>query len=311
MTDNTPEGDGAGADGSPRKVRPSLVLAWLAVMAAAIAAGAFAAARLSRVRYSEDPRLDRAARAVVTVRPARSGNLSVQGKGGVFAVPVGLQFDRRRAVELAIELERIRRRFEAGAAGEGVSGAGTGKRPADRAADAYLTAEEEVGNFLAVDGDRAQLLLYALGWPWAGRGEGTLSAADFRSARSRPPAPLELMSAERRAQLIQDAERAPAWRAAEETLKRGSGLTPEQLGALRAVLCRQAVAEAFGSERMLKAAAAVLAKYADLVPAQAETVLAMAGATELAAAGADAVPALKAMAKRCPDLAEAILKATE
>lgn len=287
------------------------MVAWLAVMVAAVAAGAFTAARLSHIRYGENPRLDRAARAVVTTRPARKGNVAVQGAGGAVNVPIGLQFDRRRAVALAIELERARQRLEA-RAGASVVGNSTraAERRTDEAADAYLTAEEEVGNFLAVDGDRAQLLLYALGWPWAGQDEGGISAADFRSARSQPPRPLALMSAERCAQLIRDAERAPAWPAAEEGLKRSSGLTAEQLASVRALPCRQAVAEAFGSERGVRAAAAALGKYADLVPAQADTVLAMAGAIELTLAGAEAAPALKVMAKRHPELAEAILKAT-
>jgi hypothetical protein len=299
--------------GDGRKVRLSLVLAWLAVMAAAIAAGTYAAARLTRIRYSDDPRLDRAARAIVTVRPVRKGSVAVQGAGGAVAVPMGLQFDRRRAVLLAVELERARRGVEAGADGRSASGAGksarAAERPDDEAADAYVSAEEEVGNFLAVDGERAQPLLYALGWPWVGQDARRVSVPDFRSARAELPRPLASMSVQRVAQLIRQAQTAAAWPAAEQALKRSSGLNADEVSSLRAVLCRQAVVEAFGSEQGTKAAASALGKYADLAPAQAEAVLAMAGAIELVRAGAEAAPALKVMAKRQPELAAPVLKA--
>jgi hypothetical protein len=285
--DDEMEGSGRqSAEGTPA---PGLV-AWVLGVLAAFAGGIYLQRCPPLVHYSADARLDRAARAVVSVTPAPREVVTVQSAQGVLTVPLGLEFDRLRAVRLALALEVARRRVVGDLLTEPATEAVT--------APVYAAAEELVSEFLAVEKDRACLLLCAFGWPWPPEGRREAAARDSYAAP--PEAPSGLLA---------EARSFPTWPQAEESLKNAYGLDAAQLSALRARLCREAVAQAFTSDDGAGPARAALAKYADLVPAQAETALAMAGALELVRQGPKAAETLEAMAKGRPDLAVALLRA--
>lgn len=271
--------DRQSAEGTPA---PGLV-AWVLGVLAALAGGVYLQRCPPLVHYSADARLDRAARAVVSVTRAPREVVTVQSAQGVLTVPFGLEFDRLRAVRLALALEVTRRR----AVGDLL----TEPAPEAVTARAYAAAEELVSEFLAVEKDRARLLLCAFGWPWP---------LDGRREAAPPEAPSGLLA---------EARSFPTWPQAEEALKNAYGLDAAQLSALRARLCREAVEQAFTSDDGAGRARAALAKYADLVPAQAQTALAMAGALELVRQGPKAAETLEAMAQGRPDLAMALLRA--
>jgi len=155
--------------------------------------------------------------------------------------------------------------------------------------------------FLKLDGQQAQLALYALGWPYVG-----LKAEDWKpdalpAPSALPPDPEGCLAL---------AAAAPAWPLAEDELRQKRGLTDEQTFAVRAELLRRALAGAFDAGEGADRARDALGKYADLAPAQADAVLAMAGAQALARAGQAALPALDVMARQHPALAQAVREAS-
>jgi hypothetical protein len=209
---------------------------------------------------------------------------------------------------LALEVERLRREFEINPVRPALARGGPERRTSPNGAEPRASALKLLGEFLAVEPERARLLLYALGPPW----EGVLSAARTPSGSDEEmPPPLAALPHERLLRAFEEAVRAPAWPAAEEMLKTSLGLTAEQVTAVRAQLCRRAVASAFESDEGVKSADEALAKYAELMRAQAETLLGMAGSLELVRAGVEAMPALEAMAKHRPELAAPLSEAVE
>lgn len=142
-----------------RHARTAGWVAWLVGLAAASAFGVYLVGHPPWVRYSADARLDRAAQAVVQVR-RRRGLVVVRTKGDAIAVPAALQFDRERAVRLALELDDMLRDGGSVALPVRVRADPRGRRQA-----AQLEAEMLLGEFLAVEPERARLVLCALGWP--------------------------------------------------------------------------------------------------------------------------------------------------
>ena len=143
-----------------RHARTAGRVAWLVGLAAASAFGVYLVGHPPRVRYSADARLDRAAQAVVQVRPRRRGLVVIRTKGDAIAVPAAVQFDRERAVRLALELDDMLRDEGSVALAVRVRADARGRRRA-----AQLEAEMLLGEFLAVEPERARLVLCALGWP--------------------------------------------------------------------------------------------------------------------------------------------------
>jgi len=269
---------------------------WLVLAAAGVAVG-IAGRRLlfSAPRYSDDPRLNRAARAVVDGADSAGAPIVLQGRRPAVLRPLEAYLDRERAVRLAVELERLRRRaLEARA---------TQADPQARmrqVADVSVQARDRLASFLKVDGRRAQLLLYAGGWPWVG-----IRAEDGQPGEP----PLAAMTPAQVRGCLELARQAVAWPEARERLTSERGLSEEQAFAVRAQVLRSALGDAFNSKKGARAAREALAKYAALAPAQARAVLAMRGAVELVRAGSAALPALEVMAQEQPALADALREA--
>ncbi len=282
-----------------RTEQPPRSTSWrgVALVAVCLVAGAVGGRLLRnglpapRVRYSADPRLDRAARAVVHGADAKARPTLVQGKAPMALPPLAAFLNRENVVRLAAECASLRgQALDAlQADGPGRPARAGGGRPDRLRARPALHLPDP-------DDQQAQLALYALGWPYVGR-----KAEDWKPAAlpapSSLPADLDACLAVARA--------APAWPSAEQQLE-DRGLTDEQVFAVRAELLRRALAGAFDADDAADAARDALGRCADLAPAQADAVLAMAGAQALASAGQEAVPALKVMAEKHPALAQAV-----
>jgi len=288
------------AEPSPGGLRRSGWIAWLLGVATAAAFGVHVIRHPPRVRCSANARLDRAARAVVEVRPRRRGVLVIRSGDATVVVPRALQFDRQQALRLALELEDMLR-------GRGPAPS----RPTAPLQNVRAQAEELLAGLLAVEPYRARLVLYSLGWPWSeghvGRPSGGPSFVG-PAASADALAPLRWLPDAVLLQLLERARAAPAWPVVEAELGASWGLSAEQTGALRALLCRQAVGGAFASDRGKEDACEALGKFADLAPAQCDAVLAMAGALELVRAGGEGISALRVMAEASPVLGEPLLR---
>ncbi len=127
---------------TPQPSRRALLTALLAGGAAA--AGFFLwMTWIGSGAYSRDPRLNRAALAVVGGQSRRSRQAVVRTPSGPVALPVTPRFERRRGVRLALEVARLRR---------------------TRAAEAPLL-RSRMEEYLKIETRRAQVVLCALGLP--------------------------------------------------------------------------------------------------------------------------------------------------
>ena len=290
---------------SPTQKPPSGRRLWvlLAVIVVGVASGAVAGRLLlGGTRYSSDPRLDRAARAVVARADVKGRTVVVQGRAGVVLPPLEAYLDRERALRLGIESGRLRRQ-----ALDALRAGGDPQKASLQVAALSVFARGRLAGYLKVDDEHAQLLLYAMDWPWVG-----LKAEDWRPAELPAPGvwpPLTQMSPADVQSALEVARAAVAWPEAQRTLLQPGKLTPEQALAVRAQILRLALGGAFESAKGDDAAREALTKYADLAPQQADAVLAMAGAQALARAGEAALPALDVMARRHGALADALQEA--
>jgi hypothetical protein len=258
---------------------------------------------------TESAQLARAAQVVTDVAPTSTETVAVAAAGRTVRVPTAMRLDRGRGILLALESERLRR--QAVGALEALAAGGSEEDAGQRAADllvAYGLARQRLEGYLKIDGPRARLVLYALGWPWASSAGPGRSLAEFTATDSLWPPPLASVPEALREGLAEIVVEAPAWATARAELKSRFPLSEEQLVALRAHLCRRAVSRALVAESAMERARKDLAKYVDLVPAQTEAVLAMSAALRLVRAGRAAHPALEAMSEEHPELAAILLR---
>jgi hypothetical protein len=284
------------ADKSPRAAWK-----WAVLVVACVAIGALGGRLLAGglpalpVRYSADSRLNRAARAVVERADARGRTAVVQGKLTAALPSLESYLDREHVVRLAAECASLRRQ-----ALDSLTVDAPVKGRAPTAAGVTVFERGRLCDLLKLDAQQAQLVLYALDWPYVG-----LKAEDWEPPALPAPSPMP----EDLAACLTLAQAAPAWPAAEQEMEQ-TGLTAEQAFAVRAELLRRALAGAFDADGAADAARNALGKYADLAPAQADAVLAMAGAQALARAGKTALPAIGVIARQHPQVARALREAS-
>ncbi len=118
----------------------------------------------ARVRYSADPRLDRAARAVVHGADAKGRPTLVQGKVPMSLPPLAAFLNREHVVRLAAECAGLR-----GQARRALQADGPVDRRVLEVAGLTVFERGRLCTFLKMDDRQAQLTLYALGWPYVGR----------------------------------------------------------------------------------------------------------------------------------------------
>jgi len=233
--------------------------------------------------------------------------------GSQIAMPLVPSFDPQRALELALDLEQKRREYEAGIArlretepDEPLSAtplAGPGQ-----VCLLWSAARTSVCEFLAVEPDRAAIILAALGWPWLGDDPAQITPSDLAPPfPERPVGPTGLPPEVWR-QIVREADRNEPWVQTADTLAAHFSLGEGQLRAAQAQLCRRDAEHAFRSLADGARARRSFARLADLAPAQVNTVFRMAGAQELLRAGASAFPTLIAMLDRQPALALPLLR---
>ncbi len=220
-------------------------------------------------RHALEPRLNRAADMLTQQRVGSPSQVPVRAEEALLQVPASVRFDREVAVERAMELLRLRRqvvRRLRGSVGE--------QEALDSAAAAAEYLRGRLASFLKTDDTAALVVLYSLGWPWVGSEPlHTRPARLEDTGWTAPPPPRPILDA-----VLQ----APAWPAARRKLLDEFGLTGEQAFAIRCGIARQAVGNALIHAAGRPQAIDALARYAALAPAQAETVLAMAGTLYLA-----------------------------
>jgi len=257
---------------------------------------------------SPGARLRRAARAVTAPDSARKGQVVLNVGGHTVAVPLGVQLDRHRAVSLALESERLRRqavRALGQASAWSTSAEERGRRAIEVSAT-FIVARQRLAEFLKVGLSSAEVILYALGWPWFEGSHPHQSVQKFVSVDSAWPGVLAGMSAERRREIVEAVDHEPAWPVARQMLKARFGMADAEAAAVRGHLCRRGTEAAFGSFLGFRRGVDALGKYADLSVVQAEAVLAMAGALALTRAGEAALPYVERMGRRDPGLADLV-----
>jgi len=272
--------------GDPHKSRPRVSQdAVIAVLLVAIIATA--GWLLLHGRHSWDPRINRAAHAVVAGVGEPTRYVAAQGPQGVVTLPARPRFDRAHAIGLALELDRL--------------------RPADAetAAASTVYMRERIGRFLKTDRTGALLVLYGLDWPWMGADP----VLPEEGGPASPPisAPLAEIPGERLEQMMTLAEEAPTWPEARQGFRDAFGFSDAAAFDLRRRLVRRALQGAFALRRGRKGVREALGKYAALAPVQAESVLAMRGALALLRAGEEADGALKSISSEHPELATPIV----
>ncbi|MFO7959113.1 MAG: hypothetical protein R6X33_18665 [Candidatus Brocadiia bacterium] len=250
---------------------------------------------LLRDRYSWDARVNRAARAVVAGLDEAPGHVTAQGPKGIVTVPARPRFDRLSAVQLALELERLRPAEPPSSADAAAALAST----------AYV--RERIRRFLKTDATGALLVLYGLGWPWMGA-EPVLPE-EGQPVETPARSPLAEVPAERLEQMTAVAEEAASWPEAEKALQGMHGLGDTALFDVRRRLVRRALEDAFASRAGRERVHDALGKCAALAPVQAETVLAMRGTLALLRGGEEADGALESIGSEHPELAAPIIEA--
>jgi hypothetical protein len=246
----------------------------------------------SRARYSDDPVLDRAARALVALRsePRVHPALSLAPGRTIVAAPPA--YDGAAVVRLATHLAALvsDTRRALGAATDGDN--------ALRARSLAAGAPALLAGFLRSDLDPARTVLYAFGLP-----QVDLAATDGSALVVWP---LTALPSDQLREACDLARAAPAWRRADLDLAQRLGLTPEQRAGVRCRLVQQALDNAFTLPGGTDRAASALGRYADLAPVQAEAVLAMAATLVLLRAGDDGQRAFLAVRRARGDLAEVL-----
>jgi len=262
-----------------------------------------------------DGRLRVATRAAVEedARREQEGILYARSPDGTLvAVPVGLRLDRRRALELALELEDRRSVYEASivklrrAQSEQSSSRSLDPLLAD-VRTLWSEARDDISELLAVEPERADIILAALDWPWLGDHPESITGADLDRPFPEQPAGTASLPADMWHRIITEAERDEPWPQTAARLTARFSLSAAQARAVQAYLCRRNLNHAFHSLRAGARARRSLVRLADLAPAQVRTVLAMKGAQELARAGARALPPLIAQLARHPTLTTPLL----
>jgi hypothetical protein len=174
--------------------------------------------------------------------------------------------DRALLVRLALDLQALRR-------------SPTGPR-----GQARREAAGRLGKFLALEAERADLVLSALGWP---PGDEAHVPEQSASAPEQDP--------RRREGILAAADRDEPWQVTRRRLEARFGLGGDELRGVRARLCRRAVRRAFGSPGSADRALDALARLADLAPAQGRAVLAMEAARRLSGGAPQAFTELIAL----------------
>jgi len=306
--------------GNGRDCRTRLTVAWVSAALLSILAAFMALAALDRLcRLGALPgplqaQLRAAAEAVAAGQGTEAATRYVEARWerGVVVVPVEEHYDRRRAVELALELDDARERVEKLMAAATVweyAGISMDAPPRQVAAIGTLASRSQsrLSDFLAVEPRQAAVILHALGWPWLHADPRELSLPDLKPTISGRPAALDAMPPGGLSALIGKIKRSSSWPAVHAELSGNGSVTENQLEALRAHLCKQSVEQAFRSPITRRRSSAALAKYGVLTSAQARTVLAMYGALELVRNGTQAFPALIWLLERQPELALPLL----
>ena len=259
-------------------------------------------------------RLHAAAEAVLpTGVTDRSGSVHVGSEHGSFEIPVREQYDRQRAVELALELDSQRRRVEgllSDALALNYAGAATAPDTDELARIAALAREARAkyADFLAVSPKQAAVILFGLDWPWLHHDLSSVESSALRPYALGLPVPLRDRSPDEMERLTRRVRRSPAWPAAKAALKGQYGLSEDEAEAVRAHVCRRGLEAAFGGPLEAASAREVIGKYANLTDAQLETVLAMRGVLDLTLSGTQAYPALIWLLERRPALAVPLLE---
>ncbi len=307
-TPSKEQGTGDQATGKERRVplMAELLVCLAALTVLAVGLGVFPPAFDRRMQaaassITPDPTHEAAGKAGV-----------VLPNGSSVALPLSPHFPRSRAIGLILELEEMRRECESAVchilAMDHLSG--PAEEPAaelGKIAGLWCVARSRVASFLALENDRAALVLAALGWPWLGDDPAGLTVSDLPPSFSGRPAELKALSGEQWRILIAEADRNEPWPQTRAGLAARFGLGGGELRAIQAHLCRRHVARAFHSRRANRKARRTLARLADLAPAQVRAVMAMAGARELLEAGTFAFPLLIEMLESRPDLALPLL----
>jgi len=306
--------------GNERGCRSRPVVAWVSAALLAVLAAFTALAALDRLcglgalPGPLQAELRAAAEAVAAGWGTEAPTRYVEARWGqgVVVVPVEEDYDRRRAVELALELDDAREHVEKLMAAATISEYGGTSMDAPSGQVAAIgtlasRSQSKLSDFLAVDPRQAAAILHALGWPWVHSDLRELRFSDLKLTISGRPAVLEAMPPERLSALIGKIKHSSSWPAAYAELSGNGSVTENQLEALRAHLCKQSVKQAFRSPAARKRSSAALAKYGVLTPAQVRTVLAMYGALELVRNGTQAFPALIWLLERQPGLALPLL----
>jgi len=258
--------------------------------------------------------LRRAADAVLPDRQADAAEDSVQaaapGGGAFLSVPRAPAFDRRQAVGLILDLDAMR--SECGRAVAQVRAmdylsaeGGHGEGQLAQIAGLWDGATSRLGEFLAVERERARVILAALGWPWLGD-EGPTPADLDPPGAPRPGAFRDMPGGVWQSVLERAAAEEP-WPRVAASLASRRGLGARDIRALQAFLCRRDVGRAFRSRADMNRAQQSLARLASLTAGQTRTVMAMAAVRELLQAGAFALPVLIDMLETDPGLALPIL----
>ena len=272
--------------------------AWAAGLAPALALGVALFAAPSEVmppRFTPIPFRSRLYQAAVAVLPSgrelrRPRSVTIQVGAGKIKVPISPHFDRATAIALALELDAMRIQAERLTAGSAAGADGYEVR-ASTVNGLTRRARERLDEFLVLDPQRSRVVLGALGWAGA---DGPITV---------PGLPVETLGE----MAYEASSNRDPWPVVSRRLAERYGLDGNQLQSLRAYLCRLRVQWAFESLTDLQGAAEALQRYAALVPAQVRTVLAMAGAIELAEGKASALPVLMDMMEQRPDLAHPLL----
>ena len=254
-----------------------------------------------------------AAKAVAASQAGKAPARYVEARSerGVVVVPLEEQYDRRRAVQMALELHDVGRRVQQHMAAATVweYAGGSPDEPARQVAAIQKLAshaQSRLSDFLAIEPGQAAVILHALGWPWLNANLEELSVSDLRPTVSGLPAVLATISQGTLSATMAEVERS-SWPAAYAQLSAKGAATENQLQAVRAHLCRRSAQRAFRRPIGSGRGRASVARYAVLTSAQARTVLAMCGALELVRSGTQAFPALIWLLERHPDLALPLL----
>ena len=260
-------------------------------------------------------RFQRAARAVLPSDEGAGGidSAASASEGGSFRIPVSQQYDRRKALEIVLELDSRRRQAESlltktkALQYAGVRNSVDGEK-LEQFVGLARNARQQLASYLGVNPAQAAALLYGFGWPWHHPDPGDLSSARGALRIGDLPAPLQMKSKSEFDRILTRARSSSGWSTAKTALRSQFGLSEEQVQAVRAHLCRRSLAAVFAGFPESGSAHDALGKWVNLTDAQIKTVVAMSGALYLTSNGTRAYPALIWLLERRPDLAKPLLR---